>query len=96
VIIARGALEIRVRFVVGTRRRKRGTREAVRRGEPAAGIQNDIPVWPPVKITDTFIAEHVALAHALRRAAMRTMFLRIIASFKRHSARPRTSGDPVL
>jgi len=83
-IIARGAFEIRVRFVVGTRRRKRRTQEMARRNEIAASAQSSAKVWPPdVEIGPAFIAEHVAIAHALRREEMRQMLLRFFLGNER-------------
>jgi hypothetical protein len=95
VIIARGAFEIRVRFVIGTRRRSRRSRPVIAtHRESVAAIEGATPIWPPPVITDALIAEYIAIAHAERRAAMGQMFLRLLAVFKRHSARSREGGDP--
>jgi hypothetical protein len=81
VIIARGAIEIRVRFLVGTRRRSRRPRPTVARTEGLVGTRDGAPVWPPhVEIGPAFIAERAAVAHALRRAAMQAALRRFLAA----------------
>jgi hypothetical protein len=78
-IIARGAFEIRVGFLVGTRRRTRRTREIVRRSETAPSLHTGPEVWPPaIEIGPAFIAERVAVAHALRRAEMQVTLRRLL------------------